>query len=109
LSESRFAGRSYFLDGPDGREALGASYDDAADVLYLWRGDTPTEAISLPMDEGPIVRVDPETGDLVGVTLLDWSLMWADKARIELDVPTTAPSEREASEDRAPYRELVAV
>lgn len=108
MSESRFAGRSYFLEGPDGREPLGASYDDAADVLYLWRGDAPAEAISLPTDEGPIVRVDPESGELVGVTLLDWSLMWADKARIDLDVPAMAATEREAPESPTAHRELVA-
>ena len=108
MSESRFAGRSYFLEGPDGREALGALYDDNADVLYLWRGEEPSEAISFPTDEGPILRVDPVSGELVGVTLLDWSIMWAEKARIDLDLPPIAPSEAEATHD-ASRRELVAV
>lgn len=106
MSESRFAGRSYFLEGPDGREQLNASYDECADVLYLWRGDDPREAISFHTEDGPLVRVDPSTGELVGVTLLDWWTTWADKQRIDLDVPRVGPRERDATEASA-HRELV--
>jgi hypothetical protein len=90
LSESRFAGRSWFLEGPEGREPLGASYDEDADVLYLWRGDQPAEAISFPTDDGILVRVNTLTGDLVGVTLLDFDVFWADKERIESLSPRPA-------------------
>jgi hypothetical protein len=109
LSGSPFEGRSFFLETPGlGREPLAASYDDDADVLYLWRGQAPVEAISFPMDDGPIVRVHPETGELVGVTLLDFSACWSNRERIDLDVPPVGASEPEAPETRAnEHRQLV--
>jgi hypothetical protein len=107
LSESRFAGRNFFLEGPEGREPLGASYDDHTDVLYLWRGKKPVEAISLPADEGILVRVHPKTGDLVGVTLLDYDMFWSDKERITIDVPAVGPTESEAAAPKPEHRQLV--
>jgi hypothetical protein len=107
LSESRFAGRSYFLVSPDGRELLGASYDEHADVLYLWRGKKPVEAVSLPTDAGPVVRLHPTTGELVGVTLLDWKTLWSEKDRIELDLPAVGPSQSETTGAKPEHRELV--
>jgi hypothetical protein len=107
LSESRFAGRSYFLEGPDGLEPLGADYDEHADVLYLWRGENPVEAISLPTDDGPVVRLHPETGELVGVTLLDFEDFWAEKDRIEIQLPSVGASEAAAPPSGAERRQLV--
>jgi hypothetical protein len=109
LSEFQFAGRSYRLEGPEGSEPLGASYDEIADVLYLWRGDAPVEAVSVPTDDGPVVRIDPQTGALVGVTLLDFAACWASRKRIELTVPASAGSESEAQSSgaREQHRELV--
>ena len=107
MSESRFAGRSYFLEGPEGREPLGASYDEHADVLYLWRGKKPVEAISLPADDGILVRVHPTTGDLVGVTLLDYDVFWAAKERIAIDIPAVGRSESEAAAPKPEHRQLV--
>jgi hypothetical protein len=109
LSGSPLTGRSFYLEG-SGRpaEALTASYDEDADVLYLWRGPEPVEAISLPMDSGPIVRVDPRTREVVGVTLMDFDACWSDCARIELDVPQLGASEPEAAEMYASeHRRLV--
>jgi hypothetical protein len=107
LSGSPLSGRSFFLEtAGGGQEPLGADYDAEGDVLYLWRGDGPTEAISFPMDSGPIVRVDPETGELVGVTLVDFVACWSETERIELEVPAVGPSEPEAAE-HAEHRELV--
>jgi hypothetical protein len=107
LSEYRFAGRSYFLEGPEGREPLGASYDEHADVLYLWRGEKPVEAISLPTNDGILVRVHPKTGDLVGVTLLDYDVFWAEKERIEIQVPAVGRSESDAAPPKPEHRQLV--
>ncbi len=108
MSEFRFAGRNYYLESPAGSEPLGASYDEHADVLYLWRGDHPVEAISVATDDGPLVRVDPMSGVLVGVTLLDFAACWADKQRIELSVPAMGPSEGDqAAAGPIEHRELV--
>jgi Protein of unknown function (DUF2283) len=107
LSASRFAGRSYFLEGPEGREPLGSSYDDHTDVLYLWRGKKPVEAVSLPTEDGILVRVHPNTGELVGVTLLDYDVFWSQKERIEIDVPAVGRSESEAAARKPEHRQLV--
>ncbi len=107
MSESRFASRRYYLEGPEGREPLGASYDEHADVLYLWRGKKPVEAVSLPTDDGILVRLDPKTGELVGLTLLDFDVFWADKERIEIDVPAVGRSESEATAATPEHRDLV--
>jgi Protein of unknown function (DUF2283) len=108
LSEFRFAGRSFRLESPEGSEPLGADYDEKADVLYLWRGDAPVEAISVPTDDGPIVRVDPTTGELVGVTLLDFRACWSTKTRIELHLPAVGRSEGDVpAAAREERRELV--
>ena len=109
MSGPPFDGRNFFLETTDGgRELLGATYDDDADVLYLWRGEAPVEAIGFPMDDGPIVRVDPKNGELVGVTLLDFSVSWSERDRIEFDVPRLGLSEHEAIEMRAvEHRRLV--
>jgi uncharacterized protein YuzE len=45
------------------------SYDAEADIAYLSVGE-PKEAISWESPEGHLVRLDPDTGELVGVTLL---------------------------------------
>ena len=107
MSESRFAGRSYFLEGPDGREPLRASYDELADVLYLWRGKKPVEAITFPTDDGPLVRVNPETGELVGITLFDWNVCWSECERIALDIPAVGRTEGAVAAPRPEHRELV--
>jgi hypothetical protein len=112
LSGSPLNGRSFYLEtaGED-REPLGCSYDADADVLYLWRGSEPREALSFPMDSGPLVRLDPDTGELVGVTLIDFSACWAGHERIEIEVPAIGRSEPEAAEMHDPeqHRNLVLV
>ncbi len=45
------------------------SYDAEADIAYLSVGE-PKEAISWESPEGHLVRLDPDTDELVGVTLL---------------------------------------
>lgn len=62
----------------DGEELLGADYDDEADVLYLWRGDAPREAVGLTTPDGNVVRLDEETGEVVGFTIFNWLGLWTD-------------------------------
>ena len=71
----------------DGKERLGADYDSFADVLYLWRGGGPTGAISLTSIEGHLVRVDPETGDIVGFTIFGWEGELNQQGPIRVTVP----------------------
>ena len=44
-------------------------YDEASDVLYLSLGD-PRPAVTYESQEGLLIRKDPQTGELVGVTVL---------------------------------------
>lgn len=83
----------------DGEESLGASYDDEADVLYLWRGAGPVEAVSLTTDDGHVVRIDPETGDVVGFTIIDYAARWQQVEVIDIHLPALAEHERDEEED----------
>jgi len=56
----------------DGRP-LSSEYDQEADILYLWVGREPQEAISVTSNEGHLVRLDPETYDVVGLTVFEAS------------------------------------
>ncbi|MBU1183838.1 MAG: DUF2283 domain-containing protein [Proteobacteria bacterium] len=46
-------------------------YDDYADVLYISFGK-PKEGIVCEVAEGDLVRVDPYTDKIVGITILDF-------------------------------------
>ena len=46
-------------------------YDDQADVLYISFGD-PCPGIAVELNNGDLVRVDPYTDEIVGITLLDF-------------------------------------
>ena len=56
---------------PEKSEAT-VHYDAEADVLYISFGK-PRKAEGIDMGEGTILRVDPETGEVVGITLLDFN------------------------------------
>ncbi len=47
------------------------SYDKEGDVLYLTLGE-PQEAISREMGNDVLLRVHPETGAIVGMTILNF-------------------------------------
>ncbi len=51
---------------------LQISYDDLADVLYISFGD-PRPGIAVEVNDRNLVRVDPYTDEVVGITLLDFT------------------------------------
>ncbi len=51
------------------------SYDAEADIAYLSIGD-PRPAVSWESPEGHLVRLDPRTDELVGLTLSYPTLVW---------------------------------
>jgi uncharacterized protein YuzE len=44
-------------------------YDAGADVLYISLGD-PRPALGVDVGDGTIVRIDPRTNEVVGVTVI---------------------------------------
>jgi hypothetical protein len=46
-------------------------YDEASDVLYLSLGE-PRPALTHEDREGLLIRNDPQTGELIGVTVLSY-------------------------------------
>jgi len=54
------------------KENLIWNFDAEADVLYISSGK-PKNAVSLDIGEGTILRFDPDTNDVIGVTILNIS------------------------------------
>ena len=52
-------------------KGLTFSYDEHADVLYIAVG-APRAAISEELDEGIVLRRDPKTKQVVGLTIVDF-------------------------------------
>lgn len=48
------------------------AYDREADVLYLSIGE-PRKAVSRELDNDVLLRIDPDTGEVVGLTILNLS------------------------------------
>ena len=86
----------------DGEEPLDCSYDEQTDILYLWRGETPGEAVSLTSVEGHLARLDPGSGEIVGFTIFDFRRRWqnADETHIKVTVPRVGLDDRETTEAR---------
>lgn len=57
------------MDANAERRQLRLSYDKDADVLYMSFG-APQEAISEETEDGMLIRKHPDTGEIVGVTIL---------------------------------------
>lgn len=71
MSAAPLLDRKFILDGA---EPMNGTYDEVSDVLYLWRGDNSSDAVVVhESDDGVLVRADAATGELVGVTILDWT------------------------------------
>ena len=52
-------------------QTLKISYDDLADVLYISFDDS-RSGIAVEINDGDLVRVDPYTDKIVGITFLDF-------------------------------------
>jgi hypothetical protein len=61
------------------RIELNCRYDEDDDILYAWVGEKPVPAVTYETDEGHLVRLDPETKEFVGVTILDYEAKWQDQ------------------------------
>jgi uncharacterized protein YuzE len=61
-------------------------YDATADVLYCSLGE-PRDAISEETEEGVVVRKDPETDQIVGMTVIDFAKRFAERPDSSLSFP----------------------
>jgi uncharacterized protein YuzE len=65
-------------------------YDVPADVLYCSFGP-PQEAVGEEMDEGVVVRRNPETNAIVGITIVNFSRRFRLEPSNIVSVPMDAP------------------
>lgn len=56
--------------------ALNISYDAENDILYCFLGE-PREAYSVEVQDGIFARLDPETDQSIGMTVIDFSKRFA--------------------------------
>ncbi len=61
---------------PDRAEST-INYDEEADVLYVSFGK-PRKAEGIDIGDGTILRVDPDTGEVIGITLLNFKRRTSD-------------------------------
>lgn len=59
------------MDIPLTKESVEIAYDEAADVLYISIGSA-RPAVAVETNNGALMRVDPETDELVGITIPDF-------------------------------------
>jgi uncharacterized protein YuzE len=63
---------------------LNVRYDTSADVLYISFG-TPRPGIATEFGDGELVRLDPDTNEIVGVTILDFKERYMPKPSISIE------------------------
>jgi hypothetical protein len=70
-------------------DQLTFDYDEEGDVLFIEvRGSEGRPAISFETDEGHVVRLDPETHELLGAEVLGYMTHWEGRdINLEWDVP----------------------
>lgn len=61
-------------------------YDPVADVLYCAFGD-PREAVSEEKDDGIVVRKDPDSDQIVGMTVIDFARRFSERPNTSLSFP----------------------
>ena len=72
------------------RNGLSLSYDKSADTLYLSVGK-PKSSLSREIDDGVLIRFDPKSKKITGVTIIDF------EARFQKTKARTIPIGLEAS------------
>ena len=66
---------------------LSLDYDSKADTLYVSIGK-PQEAVTVEPQEGILLRVHPDSGDLVGMTILHFNRRLNEKGdRLTANIP----------------------
>jgi len=64
------------------------SYDRDADVVYISFGK-PRKAVSEEVDPYVVVRRDPETKEMVGITITNFSRYFETKKQLSIEILTS--------------------
>jgi len=60
------------IKGPNTITKLSINYDKNSDILYISLGDS-KECINTELEKGNLLRFEPSTNELVGITLMDFA------------------------------------
>ena len=63
---------------------LKINYDEISDVLYISFGD-PRPGIATEINEGDLVRIDPDTNEVVGITIIDFKERYISKPSTSIE------------------------
>ena len=73
-------------------KALNYHYDREEDILYVTLGDSDS-ALCIEQGNGFLVRIDPESGEVVGFTVIDFSLRAAGRVAIPVYAEFALPQD----------------
>ncbi len=65
----------------DKAKTLNYHYDREEDILYVTLGDSDS-ALCIEQGNGFLVRIDPESGEVVGFTIIDFSLRATERVAV---------------------------
>ena len=68
------------------KSKLIVSYDKDADVFYLSFGE-PKPSVTEELDDHVLVRRDPKTHDVTGITITNLNEYFAKKREMKLEIP----------------------
>ncbi|TEU11205.1 MAG: DUF433 domain-containing protein [Anaerolineales bacterium] len=93
----------------DKAKALNYHYDREEDILYVTLGDSDS-ALCIEQENGFLVRIDPESDEIVGFTVIDFSQRAADRVVTPVYAQFTLPQKelQRLREGREPYTVLEA-
>ena len=67
-------------------------YDREEDILYVTLRDSDS-ALCIEQGDGFLVRIDPESGEVVGFTVIDFSLRAAERVAVPVYAEFALPQE----------------
>lgn len=82
---------AFILNDDGSRTDLAWDYDEDEDIMYSWLPPEPhPHGVGYETPDGHLVLLDPETNELVGVTIFDFRSRWGggrDLITLEWEVP----------------------
>ena len=79
-------------------KAVSLAYDKKADVCYLSVGE-PRTAVCEEIEDGVLVRTEPETGEVVGLTVLNFTQR-SSESPLRIPVGSVSSKDRTTKDSR---------